>query len=244
MRLEVLSQQSLRQESDHLHAGCIFPEAWRFFIAIATGETEERMQRFQVHHSALIRIGFLFSLILFGSNNGVAQSVAITWNPNAESDIAGYKIYYGQVTRNYDYVLDVNRNTDYTISSLPDTGVYYFAVTAYDVAGNESNYSEEVTIHIRQPRFFYGLQQNFPNPFNPFTLIPYYLPRKMKFTLSVYDLTGRLVKTLDQGEKEAGKYLIKWDGKDQRNTSVATGTYVCRLVSEGFYQTRKLIVLH
>ena len=221
-----------------------FPDTWRFFILNTKGETEEQMQKFQVCHSGLSRLLPLFSFIFLGANAGFTQNVAVTWNPNAEPDIAGYKIYYGQVSKNYDHSIDLNRKTEYTISSLPDTGLYYFAVTAYDLAGNESGYSEEVSIYIKQPRFFYGLQQNFPNPFNPFTLIPYHLPRNMKFKLAVYDLTGRLVKILDEGEREAGKYLIKWDGKDERNRSVATGTYICRLVSEGFYQTRKLIVLH
>jgi hypothetical protein len=210
------------------------------------------MLKFQICHSGLSRISLLlldrlfllFYLILLGTDAVFAQSVAITWNSNTEPDIAGYKIYFGTAPRNYDHSIDVNRITEYAISALPDTGLYYFAVTAYDLTGNESSYSEEVTVYIRQPRLFYGLQQNFPNPFNPFTLIPYHLPRKMKFNLAVYDSNGRLVKILDEGIKEAGKYLIRWDGKDERNRNVAAGTYLCRLVSEGFYQTRKLIVLH
>jgi hypothetical protein len=224
--------------------GCI-PSLTRggFFILNAKGETEEPMQKFQVRHG-LSRILPVFSLIFFGADLGFTQNVAVTWNPNTEPDIAGYKIYYGQISKNYNHSIDLNRKTEYIISSLPDTGFYYFAVTAYDLAGNESGYSKEVSIYIKQPRFFYGLQQNFPNPFNPFTLIPYRLPRHMKFKLDVYDLTGRLVKILDESEKEAGNYLIRWDGKDERNRGVATGTYICRLVSEGFYQTRKLIVLH
>jgi hypothetical protein len=87
-------------------------------------------------------------------NNPPAPQVnmaTLTWDPpttNADgtplTDLAGYKIYYGTLTRNYTKVINVGNVTTYTIENLnPDT--YYFAVTAYDNSGNESGYSNEVS---------------------------------------------------------------------------------------------------
>jgi len=78
---------------------------------------------------------------------GTAPSIGeitLIWNPNAEEDLAGYKIYYGLSSRSYDTILDVNNVTEATIKNLVADVTYYFAVTAYDLTGNESGYSNEV----------------------------------------------------------------------------------------------------
>jgi hypothetical protein len=66
----------------------------------------------------------------------------------------------------------------------------------------------------------YNLGQNFPNPFNPFTVIGYQLPAAGRVTLRVYDLLGREVATLVDREMEAGRYEAGWDA-----TGCASGVY-------------------
>ena len=73
-----------------------------------------------------------------------ASLVAITWNNNTESDLAGYRVYYGTMPGGYDYVLDARYNNQIYVSGLEEGLPYYFAVTAYDWSGNESDFSEEV----------------------------------------------------------------------------------------------------
>jgi hypothetical protein len=73
-----------------------------------------------------------------------ASALTVAWAPNTEDDLAGYSVYYGIQSGNYDSVIDVGNVVQYTVSNLePDTH-YYCAVTAYDTSGNESNFSEEV----------------------------------------------------------------------------------------------------
>jgi len=60
------------------------------------------------------------------------------------TDLAGYKVYYGAASRSYSQVIDVSNTNTYTFANLSD-GTFYFAVTAYDMSGNESGYSNEVT---------------------------------------------------------------------------------------------------
>ncbi len=98
--------------------------------------------------SSLSYLSFLslVSVILFVSiTNSFAVQVTLTWNTNNEDDIAGYKIYYGNSSRNYNSIAGVGNQTSYTISNLVDGNTYFIAVTAYDINGNESVFSKEIS---------------------------------------------------------------------------------------------------
>jgi len=73
------------------------------------------------------------------------------------------------------------------------------------------------------------LAQNAPNPFNPRTKISFVLPVAGEATLGIYDVDGRLVRTLAGGWLEAGERTVTWDGDDDRGGRVASGLYFCRL---------------
>ena len=69
----------------------------------------------------------------------------MTWNANTESDLAGYRVYYGTSSRNYPNSISVGKVTSATISGLTIGTRYYFALKAVDTSGNLSGYSAEVT---------------------------------------------------------------------------------------------------
>jgi hypothetical protein len=73
-----------------------------------------------------------------------AAQVTLTWDANTEPDLAGYKIYYGTSSRNYEYSVYVGDTTTYTVANLQDGNTYYFAATAVDFSNLESDYSTEV----------------------------------------------------------------------------------------------------
>lgn len=73
------------------------------------------------------------------------SSADLAWNSNPDPSVAGYNIYYGGASRTYTNVLSVGNTTNATVSGLLEGQNYYFAVTAYDAAGNESDYSAETT---------------------------------------------------------------------------------------------------
>ena len=91
-----------------------------------------------------------FSLIIFIifaiPGLAIAGSATLHWQPNTESDLAGYRIYYGTSSRSYGPYISVGKNTtSYTLNNLTEGQTYYFAVTAVDTSGNESAYSQEVS---------------------------------------------------------------------------------------------------
>jgi photosystem II stability/assembly factor-like uncharacterized protein len=80
----------------------------------------------------------------------------------------------------------------------------------------------------------YSLRQNYPNPFNPTTTINYQLPRSGFVTIKIYDMLGRLVKNLVDGNKTAGNYSVKFSG-----SSLASGVYIYQLIVYNEQLTRK-----
>ena len=72
-------------------------------------------------------------------------SATVTWNANTESDLAGYRVYYGTSSRNYPNSISLGKVTSGTVSGLTVGTTYYFAVKAVDTSGNLSGYSAEVT---------------------------------------------------------------------------------------------------
>ncbi len=84
----------------------------------------------------------------------------------------------------------------------------------------------------------YALEQNFPNPFNPATVIRYQLPAAVHVSIKVYDMAGREAATLVNGQKSAGRYSVNFDA-----AGLSSGVYFYTLRAGSFVQTRKLVVL-
>ena len=92
------------------------------------------------------------------------------------------------------------------------------------------------------------LLQNYPNPFNPETWIPYQLSEDTSVSISIYDTTGKLVRTLSLGFQSAGFYNSQgraayWDGRNALGERVASGIYFYQLTTPSFQQTRRLLIV-
>jgi hypothetical protein len=119
------------------------------------------------------------------------------------------------------------KSYEYTLVALVDSGDQYR--------------SQTVTVHTR--RYRYALSQNFPNPFNPTTVIRYELAKPGNIELRIYDVSGALVRVLDAGHKPAGVVEATWDGTNQSGERVATGVYFYRLQTASFVKSRKMVLL-
>jgi hypothetical protein len=95
----------------------------------------------------------------------------------------------------------------------------------------------------------YNLSQNYPNPFNPSTTIKFQIPEKgglksISTTLRIYDIRGRLVKTLIDENLSPGYHSIHWDGTNERGKKVSSGTYFYTITAGGtFKETKKMLIL-
>ena len=91
------------------------------------------------------------------------------------------------------------------------------------------------------------LLENYPNPFNPETWIPYQLESTTDVTVSIYDMNGHKIRTIELGNQPAGTYYNKdraayWDGRNDSGEPVASGLYFCTLSTGDFTATRKMLL--
>ena len=93
----------------------------------------------------------------------------------------------------------------------------------------------------------FSLAQNYPNPFNPSTMIHYSLADDSKVTLEIYNMRGRLVKTLVERRQPAGAHDIQWSAIDEFGIGLASGIYLCKLHAQSeaneFVETRKMMLM-
>jgi ligand-binding sensor domain-containing protein len=89
----------------------------------------------------------------------------------------------------------------------------------------------------------YALKANYPNPFNPVTAIGYEVKAAGDVELTVYDIRGRLVKVLEQGQVTAGSHQVLWDATNQNGDTVPSGVYIYRLRTGNQVFSRKMMLL-
>lgn len=90
---------------------------------------------------------------------------------------------------------------------------------------------------------FEVLGQNYPNPFDPATTIDFHLEVEDEVSLKVYDVSGKLVRTLVDGVRGPGRHTIMWDGRNDEGRSVASGAYFYQLTTNTIRQTRRAILV-
>ncbi len=96
---------------------------------------------------------------------------------------------------------------------------------------------------VKIPKAF-ALSQNYPNPFNPSTTIDYSIPEgeAEQVQLLIYDLRGRLIRSLINEEKSPGSYSVHWDGRSNEGREVGSGVYLYRIEAGEFISTKKMII--
>jgi len=101
-----------------------------------------------IHRLTLTTIGALAFLVFQMTLPAYAATVNVGWNANSESDLAGYRVHYGTASGSYTYHINVGKKTSQQVGNLIADTTYFFTVTAYDTAGNESLPSDEAFIAI------------------------------------------------------------------------------------------------
>jgi hypothetical protein len=112
--------------------------------------------------------------------------------------------------------------------------------------GSPQPYSLAASVRMTWTPYTHGifkLHRNYPNPAQPATLIGYEVPYTCFVKLQIYDVSGRLVRTLVSVENGQGSYAVPWDGTDARGAAVAPGIYFYRFEAGTFDTARKLILL-
>jgi len=141
--------------------------------------------------------------------------------------------------RTIDTVLGSRETFVYADKTASAGETYRYQIGVMDADGEF--FSQEARVSL--PGLVAALGQNSPNPFNPTTTIAFTLPVQETVALSVYDASGRLVRDLVNGTRNAGDHSITWDGRDNAGTTVGSGVYFYRLTAGKYSESKKMVML-
>ena len=127
--------------------------------------------------------------------------------------------------------VEIGNQYEYRIADVSYTGVITYLKTV----------EIEFTDNFISKNFI--LNNAYPNPFNPVTNIRYGLPKESEVNITIFDITGRKIKTLINSRQEAGWHDIKWNGANEQNTKVGSGMYLYKIAAENFSEVRKILLI-
>ncbi|UCF78029.1 MAG: T9SS type A sorting domain-containing protein [Candidatus Eiseniibacteriota bacterium] len=198
--------------------------------------------------------------VTLGTPNGgeqweVGSEYEITWVATDNETVDSVSLFYsrdGGATFPDTIATEEANDSTYTWT-IPDTpsDSCVVRIVAHDSSLNSASDLSDAFFSIKNltdvretPEVaWFGLLQNYPNPFNPLTRIEFQLERAGPVTLRVYDVSGKLVKTLVQGTADPGRHTVLWRGEDERGKPVASGIYVYTLEAGGMSASRKMVLL-
>jgi len=184
-----------------------------------------------------------------------AGSNVLTWDPSEDNDFQFFRIYrsdnpdltVSDPPFNYSWeVAHTTVGTNWTDTS-DQAWRYRYQIRAVDHAGNESDAAGPGAVTgVTEPAVpkTVALYQNSPNPFNPTTVIRYDVPAGGgKVSIRIYDVGGRLIHTLVDGNVTPGRKSATWNAKDAHGNPVSSGIYFFRLSAGSTTLTKKMILL-
>ncbi|MBX7047422.1 MAG: T9SS type A sorting domain-containing protein, partial [Ignavibacteria bacterium] len=172
------------------------------------------------------------------------QNVTLIWNTSREENNLGFEIERKSSETEWKKTGFVNgsgttneaHNYSFKDNNL-SAGKYSYRLKQTDYNGNYKYFYLQNEITIGIPKTF-SLSQNYPNPFNPSCRINYQIPAKGFVELNVYDIVGKKVASLVNGNQEAGTHLAEFDG-----SALASGVYFYKLNFGTFSETKKMLLL-
>ncbi len=180
--------------------------------------------------------GYISGVVRNANNNSPIQGATITAGTNsaATNSVGAYSILvpigvYEVVASATGYVTQTHE--DVTVSANQSTTVN-FLLTPGSANGDE-------LLPISKTE----LKGNYPNPFNPETTISFDLKDPEQVRLSIFNLRGQLVRTLVNSDLPAGRHRFVWNGKDDQGHSVGSGVYYYRMLTSGYRQTSKMLLM-
>jgi hypothetical protein len=192
--------------------------------------------------------------------------VLLRWKTESEINNLGFNVYrstqldgdYVKVTPTFIAgagTAGTPHEYSFTDEDVVVGNTYYYYITDMDFSGNTSKSDIIKVIVVDKqtksisiiPRKF-ALLQNFPNPFNPETWIPYQIARDASVKVQIYNLKGQSIRTIELGQQAAGTYLTKneavyWDGRDDSGEKVASGMYFYTLQAGEFKATKRMVIV-
>ncbi len=182
------------------------------------------------------KITEFYVLSYYGSSDNYRQSFKIfdITNNNIILEKNSESFYYS-----YPAIWDVDSDGSLECTF---TEYDYPSYTSYRYYVFNTNVSTSVTKTENLNKGFV-LSNNYPNPFNPTTIIDYQVDQPAKVSINIFDIKGELIKTIVDDFHKTGNYQVEWNGTDREGNKVSTGAYFYQMRAEDYSSTKKMIFL-
>jgi hypothetical protein len=173
----------------------------------------------------------------------ISEEVELRWKTASEKNNYGFYVERSSIGNKFENIGFVagagscNTICEYKFNDRDvEIGKYSYRLKQMDTNGQFS-YSESIQIEVAAPKS-YSLEQNFPNPFNPKTDIVFRVKEDGKVRITVYDILGREVERLVDGQLKAGTHRITFNGQQ-----LPSGLYLYRMEAADFQQVKKMALI-
>jgi len=174
-------------------------------------------------------------------------AAVLRWKTNEESSTSGFRVYrsdredgrFDAIGEDLIAARGAGSSYEFRDDTIVPNRLYYYRLVEVEEGGSiVVLWSGSAMLKL-----VFALEQNYPNPFNPVTTITFSIPEPAQVRLAVYDVAGRLVRTLVDEKRRANYYRIQWDGTDNHGQRVASGVYFYKIVAGTRSLTRKMLLL-
>ncbi|MCC7429908.1 T9SS type A sorting domain-containing protein [bacterium] len=206
--------------------------------------------------------------VTLGSFSGSYKNgqVTLNWKTESEVDNKGFVIYRAEsLDGNYKKIASYQTHkvldgqgtkaseTSYTFvdkDELTQESTYYYRLNSEDFDGTIHEYKDR-TISVKtgipdvqaNNNSDYELKQNFPNPFNPTTTIPYSIKKAGEISVSIFNILGQEIRSFSALHTEPSEGSFVWDGKDNNGNLVTSGVYFYKMEANNFTSIKKAILV-
>lgn len=177
-----------------------------------------------------------------------ADGIALSWTTGSEVDNYSFVLWraidpegeFSNISGQIPAQGQGSGMTNYTWTDhnvTPGT-TYYYKISDISTYGYQTMHQVVASANVAGS---YILAQNYPNPFNPSTIIKFELAAAAQTRLAVYDMNGRLVRTLVNGMTNAGAHQVTWNATDDAGQILPSGMYIYRLTSGALTASGKMV---
>jgi M6 family metalloprotease-like protein len=215
---------------------------WDVVLQNLDGQTDTLPGAFEVTDLVAVHLAHL-------ELNAEDNTAVLRWTTGYESDTEGFHVLrseqmdgpFGRVNPELIPARGglAGASYEYRDAEVRPGGTYFYKLEEVVIRGEGLVFGP---YQVSIPAAF-ALEQNRPNPFNPTTTIQFVLPVSARARLTVFDPSGRRIRTLVDGFLRADRYRAVWDGRDESGRRVGSGVYFYRLEADDFHRTRKMILL-
>lgn len=186
--------------------------------------------------------------------------VKLNWTTQSESNMLGYHVYRGnnnnlgeavRVTNNLLQATNTSNVYNYSYSdqsTQPNTQYSYWLQSA-ELNGITNFYgplnvlTQDNAVEPPAIPLVTGIENIYPNPFNPQTTISYELSEPSKVRIQIFNVKGQFITELTRDNLPAGKFKVVWDGKDMNKRNLGSGVYFCKMMTNKESYLKKMIIM-